>query len=253
MPGDEPKVDVTGSLLTHEEQDQYLSVSENNGEITVKFDLEDMIFNYVDIDIVVYLPEDSGLNLNVTCASANTTVRQLALSDVSVTCASGKTSISDCTGNALDIGAASGSVSVEGCAFESIRTGCQSGNIELRNTEGAATVQCTSGRITIVDVKGALDIGNTSGGVTVELSQQEIDPIDINVTSGSIKLRLNAQAAFDLDADTTSGGIQCDFDRMVSGSSSGGVVGDHISGAVNGGGVSVTLSTVSGGIEIRKN
>jgi DUF4097 and DUF4098 domain-containing protein YvlB len=63
---------------------------------------------------------------------------------------------------------------------------------------------------------------------------------------------LNTEAAFDLDADTTSGNISCDFDRTVSGGSQGSIVGDHISGAVNGGGVSVTLSTVSGGINIKK-
>jgi lia operon protein LiaG len=253
MPGNEPKVDVTGSLWTRKEKDQYVSVLEKNGQITVKFELEDMLFNWSDINIVVYLPEDCGLNLKVSCASANTTVRQLALGNVSVTCASGNTEISACTGKTLDIAAASGGVSVEDCAFGSIRTACQSGNIAIRSTEGAAAVQCTSGRVTLVDVAGSLDINNISGDVTVELSQKEIDPIDIRITSGKITLRLNAEAAFDLDAETTSGSIRCNFDRTVSGGSSGGLVGDRIFGEVGGGGVTVTLRAVSGNIDIIKD
>jgi DUF4097 and DUF4098 domain-containing protein YvlB len=250
VPDSEPRVEMTGNLWTPEEKEEYLNVTEEDGKLAVKLDLIRSLF--VDVDITVYLPEDSGLNLNVSCASGDTTIQQLKLGDISISCASGNTDISSCTGGAIEIGTASGNANIGNCAFDSIRTVCQSGSIQIRDTQSAVTIDCTSGKVIITDVTGALDIGSISGNVVISLSQKEIDPIDIDVTSGSITLNLNAQAAFNLDVDTTSGGIQCDFDRTVSGGSSDSFVGDHISGECNGGGVSVTLSTVSGGIDIRK-
>ena len=252
MPGDEPKVEIKGSLWTAQKKDEYLSVTEEGEKLSVKLDIDSTFFNWADIDIVVHIPKDSKLNLNIACASGDTIVQQLALGDVSVSCASGKVDISDITGGTLNIGTASGTVRIARSEFTSVRTTCQSGDIDIRDTKAAATVHCTSGRVTITDVTGALDINNISGSVTVDLSQKEIEPIKVNVTSGTLTLYLNAQAAFDLYASTTSGDIQCDFDRMVSGGGLGGIVGEKISGACNGGGVSVTLETISGGINIKK-
>ncbi len=251
-PGDEAKVEMTGSLWTPEQKDEYLRVTNEAGKLSVKLDIDSTFFNWVDIDIVVTIPEDSGLNLGVSAASADTVVQQLALGNVSVACASGKVQISDVTGGALDIGTASGAVRIENSEFASVRSTCQSGDIDIRDTKAPATVHCTSGRINITDVTGALDISNTSGGVTVDLSQKDIEPIKVNITSGTLNVYLNGEAAFDLYASTTSGGIQCDFDRLVSGNAQGGIVGDKVSGECNGGGASVTLETVSGSINIKK-
>lgn len=252
QPGEEPKVEMTGSLWTPEEKDEYLSITEKGENLNIELDIDSTFMNWIDIDIVVYIPEDSGLNLNVAAASANTVMQHLSLGDVSVACASGRVEISDVTGGALDIGTASGTIRIANSEFASIRTTCQSGDIDIRDTVAPTTVHCTSGRVNITDVTGALDISNTSGGVTVDLSQNEIEPIKVNVTSGTLNVFLNGEAAFDLYASTTSGGIQCDFDRMVSGNNSGSIVGDKISGECNGGGVSVTLETVSGSINIKK-
>jgi hypothetical protein len=203
IPGDEPKVTMTGALWTPEQKDEYLSVTENDGRISVVFELDTALFSWSDIDITVTLPKDCGLNLDLACASADTTLQNLRLGDVSINCASGRTNFTDCTGGALDINTASGGVDIEGCAFDSIHTVCQSGDIDIRDTQGATTVRCTSGRVSITEVEGALDISNTSGGVTVQLTNKEIQPINIDVTSGSLALYLNAEAAFNLDAQTT--------------------------------------------------
>lgn len=253
LPGDKAEVSMTGTLWTPDQRDEYLSVSETNGKLSVVFDLDTALFSWSDIDITVTLPKDCGLDLRLACASANTNLEDMTLGNVSVSCASGRAAISGCTGGTLDINTASGGIKLEDSAFSTVMIGCQSGDIDIRGTQGDTTVRCTSGTVKVTDVTGALDINNTSGSVTVDLAQKEIDPISIDVTSGSLTLYLNADAEFDLDADTTSGGISCDFDRTVTGGSSGSIVGDHISGTVNGGGVSVSLRTVSGGINIKKH
>jgi DUF4097 and DUF4098 domain-containing protein YvlB len=248
--GSEPKVSMTGRLWTPKEQDEYLKVEKKDGKLAISLDLEESFFSWMDIDVTVTIPEDSGLDMGVSCASADITLQQLKLSDVTVSCASGNLTVNGCSGGKLAIETASGNVNMERSVFEIISATCVSGDVDIRDTEAASTVRCTSGHVAVTDVQGALDISNTSGDVTVSLGQQKISPIDIDVTSGSIHLFLNAEAAFDLDASTTSGGIECGFDRLVSGGSSGPAAGDHIAGKCNGGGVPVTLRTVSGGIDI---
>lgn len=251
-PGSEPSVKMEGSIWTADKKDSYIDVETENGGIVIKPALDVSLFNWSDINITVFLPQDCGLNLNVSGASANTSVQGLKLGNVNVNCASGRADLSGCTGGTLYIGTASGGVSVSDSTFTSLNAVCQSGNIDIKNTAAQCTINCTSGRVNVTDVKGALDIGSVSGGVTADLSQTDISPVKIGVTSGDIQLYLNPAAAFDLNADTTSGGIRCDFDRTVSGNSSGNPAGDHISGKCNGGGVQVTLNTLSGGISILK-
>lgn len=251
LPGDEPKVHMKSTLWTALKKDGYLDIEDNSGNILIKPDFGTSVLSS-DVDMTVYLPQDSGLNLSIDCSSVNTTVQQLNLGDVSVSCASGRTNISGCKGGSLKVGSASGGIDVSGSQFASLSSGCQSGDINISDTSAPCTIKCTSGRVKVTDVTGALDINSISGGASVSLSGANVSPIMISVTSGSLDLSLNSTAAFDLDANTTSGGIKCDFDRTVSGNSSSGIVGDHIQGKCNGGGVPVTLSTVSGNISVFK-
>ena len=137
MPGDEPEVTMTGALWTPEQKDEYLSITEGNGTVSIVLELDTALFSWSDIDITITLPEDCELDLDLACASADATLQNMSLGDVSMSCASGKANFSNCTGGAVDINTASGSVKIEDCVFESIHTVCQSGDIEIRNTEGA--------------------------------------------------------------------------------------------------------------------
>ena len=71
----------------------------------------------------------------------------------------------------------------------------------------------------------------------------EIGNIHVALISGTIDVRLHPDAAFDLDVNTTSGGFKTDYDVTVSGSMSKKIVGEDLSGKVNGGGAKVDLST----------
>jgi lia operon protein LiaG len=252
-PGDEVRVELSGSIWTAKTKDQYLKVTQDGGALRVKLDLDPIGVNFIDVQMKVYLPEDFGMETDISSASGGIDVQNLELGPVTVSCASGDVNISGVKGGALRIDSASGKIKVASSQFESIRATCQSGGIDVRDTNAAVTLHCTSGEVNVADVTGSIDVSSTSGGVTVSLSQPEIEEIRADVTSGSITLKLNAQAAFTLDANTTSGGIDCDFERTVSGGDSDGPVGEHITGKVNGGGASVNLSTVSGGINIIQN
>ncbi len=250
----EPGAKLTGSILTSSPKESYLSVQKDGDTLTVKFDA-DVIFPQTisaDVTLSVGLPEDVMANLNVSGASANTDLSGFTLKDVKIDSASGATRLSGCKGSSLKINVASGSIDVNGADFENVGVGCISGNVEVEDVSGDVTVSSTSGTVSITDALGEVSVNNISGTVFVTQQQQELKAIHVGVTSGGVKVKLNPDAAFDLDVNSTSGGFNTDYDVTVSGSLSKNIVGEKISGKVNGGGALVDLSTVSGGISLSK-
>lgn len=267
-----PHASLTGSILSSQPKDNYLVVEKNGSTLTVRFD-SDMIFPQTistNVTLDVSLPKDVLANLNVSGASADTEIRELMLKDMRVDTASGITTISDCTGNALHIGAASGKIDLSDTQFDRIDAGstsgtvnvtnvtgdvsanCTSGTVNIENITGSVTAGSTSGTVRVTNVTGDVSINNTSGGAYVSQEQKDIGAIRVSLISGTVEVKLNPETAFDIDAETTSGGFSTDFDVTVSGSMSKKVVGEDLSGKVNGGGPQVSLSTVSGSIRVNK-
>lgn len=249
-----PHASLTGSILSGQPKDNYLVVEKNGSTLTVRFD-SDMIFPQTistNVTLDVSLPKDVLANLNVSGASADTEIRELMLKDMRVDTASGITTISDCTGGTLHIGAASGKIDLSDAQFDRIDTSCTSGTVNIENITGSVTAGSTSGVVRVTNVTGDVSINNTSGGAYVSQEQKDIGAIHVALISGTVEVKLNPETAFDIDAETTSGGFSTDFDVTVSGSMSKKVVGEDLSGKVNGGGPQVSLSTVSGSIRVNK-
>lgn len=268
----DPHAALTGSVLSNNQKDSYLAVEKNGSTLTVKFD-SNVVFPQTissNVTLSVTLPKDVLANLNVTGASADAQITGLDLQDMRVDTASGRTNVSFCTGDTLHIGAASGRINVSDAQFSRIDAGstsgtvsildsagdvsatCTSGNVETENITGSVKAGSTSGTVRVTNVTGDVDIKNTSGSAYVLQEQKEIGDIHVGLISGTVEVKLNSDAAFDLDIESTSGGFSTDFDETVSGSMSKKVVGEDLSGKVNGGGAQVDLSTVSGGIRVNK-
>lgn len=267
-----PHASLTGSILSSQPKDNYLVVEKNGSTLTVKFDSNVIFPSTISTNVTlnVSLPKDVLTNLNVSGASADAEIRGLQLKDMRVDTASGFTTISDCTGGALHIGAASGKIDVGDGQFDRIDASSTSGTVNVTNVTGDVSANCTSGTVNVENITGSVKAGstsgvvritnttgdvsitNTSGGAYVSQSQKEIGDIRIALISGTVEVKLNPESSFDIDAETTSGGFSTDFDVTVSGSMSKRVVGEDLSGKVNGGGPQVNLSTTSGSIRVNK-
>ncbi len=250
----EPGAELTGNILTSNPKEKYLSVKKEGDTLTVKFDA-DVVFPQTinaDVTLSVALPADIMANLNIAGASANTNLSGMTLKDVRIDSASGATRLSNCQGGSMRINVASGSINVNGADFGSVDASCISGSVEVEDVSGAVTVSSTSGTVRVTDALGEVSVNSISGSVFVTQSQQNLKAIHVGVTSGGIDVRLNPDAAFDLAVNSTSGGFGTDYDVTVSGSISKNIIGENISGKVNGGGALVDLSTVSGGIRASK-
>jgi DUF4097 and DUF4098 domain-containing protein YvlB len=250
----EPRATLTGRITTNTEKKTFLEVENVGGSLTVRADFNSIYPNFVSGDMVltVYLPEETEIDTVVSGTSATADVSGIRFGSLSVNSTSGEVSVEDCAGGTLKASSTSGEVSVLNADFATVVLNSTSGSVTADGVTGAVTAGSTSGEVRLKNVAGAVTVDNTSGGAAVVLTQTEIQPVRIHAISGSVSLTLNPSAAFDLNVDTVSGGFSSEFDITVSGKLAGKVVGEDISGQVNGGGPAVELSTVSGGVSLTK-
>lgn len=250
----EPNATLTGSIITANPKENYLSVSKEGSSLTVKVNTNGIFPQTIstNVDLNISLPEDVLTNLNVSGASADTEINGLALKDVHIESASGDIHTTNCTGELLSIGVASGSIQVTDSGFNDVNADCISGDIDVQNATGTVSVGSTSGTVRVTNAEGDVSVGSTSGNVYVTQEQEMISAIHVNVISGDVQVKLNPHAAFDINSESTSGDFSTNFDVTVSGNVSDRVIGEDFSGKVNGGGALIDISTVSGDIRVGK-
>ncbi len=121
-----------------------------------------------------------------------------------------------------------------------------SGNVSLEQTApGAVRAETGSGSLELRGVRGSLEA--TSGSGSIHADGDPTGSWVVHTGSGGVELQLASNSSFDLDAQTSSGSISVSQPVVVQGS----LGKKHITGKVNGGGVSVNVETGSGSIEVR--
>ena len=249
-----PRVELTGNITTNLQKDKYLVVENTGSALSVRFDAESTFPSYIngDVKMQIWLPEDVAANLDVSGASASISVEGLSLGNLELSSASGAISVKDGEGGRLDAGSISGAVKVENARFASAEASSTSGSVYAKDVPSDLTVKSISGAVRIENVAGAVKVDNTSGSVSVSQPHQNIAEISVGTISGSAELKLHPDAAFNLTVRSTSGSLSTDFDVLVTGTLKKSVVGEDVNGSVNGGGVRVHVSTVSGSIRVNK-
>lgn len=107
--------------------------------------------------------------------------------------------------------------------------------------------------IELKNVPGPLVISTISGSVNVAFSELSKDKsISIATVSGELDVTLPAKAAFNLEMGTISGNMYSDFELQNTNDDMRRVGGGSLRSHLNGGGVDVKLTTVSGNIYLRK-
>ncbi|MBI4552855.1 MAG: DUF4097 family beta strand repeat protein [Candidatus Latescibacteria bacterium] len=171
--------------------------------------------------------------------------------EVAAKAVSGKVVIADITSRVLG-------ESVSGDVIASRLTGdaelvTVSGDVEARSVKGDLEARTTSGQIELQDVTAArLSAHSTSGTIRLEGPIVKGGSYDLETTSGGIRLVVPPDAAFNLRAQAFSGSIDSDLPVTLRGPiSTGRERRRSLNGTVNGGGAFVTLSAMSGHIQIR--
>ena len=134
------------------------------------------------------------------------------------------------------------------------------GNIFLKSISGDIKANMIKGSVEAETVSGGVELAEISEASSVRakaLSGEVIYRGRINRQgnysfkshSGDVELYLPADSAFDFKAETFSGGIETDFEVKVVGK----VSPKEMSGAVNGGGATLKVSSFSGDIKLKKS
>jgi hypothetical protein len=134
-----------------------------------------------------------------------------------------------------------------------IKRGCErSDEVTVSNMTGEVDIDNCQG-IELKNVTGPLVLNAISGDIKVVFSQLAKDkPISIANISGEIDVTLPASAGVNLEMSDISGGMYTDFDIKQDNKDLQKIGGGNIKAALNGGGVDLKITNISGNIYLRK-
>ncbi len=121
------------------------------------------------------------------------------------------------------------------------------GDVKAENLKGEISLKTVNGSVNVFDINGSIEASTVNGAIKARSTHlDKSNNIHLSSVNGSVTLSLPSDLAADIHASTLNGGISTDFPITVTGK----FVGKKIEGKVNGGGSSIDLSTVNGGISI---
>lgn len=172
--------------------------------------------------------------------------------------------IASCGGK-LEAESAGGGIKVGSCAGEAIlkatgggveggsmagpvKASVAGGGVYLHSVRGFLTAETVGGGIKVEQASAGVQASAGGGGIHVGFAEAPSKSSMIEATGGGVTVALPATAPVQLDADTVAGGISCEFEL------SGEVVkkSTELKGKINGGGPTLRLSAIGGGIKVKK-
>lgn len=132
------------------------------------------------------------------------------------------------------------------------------GDFEISNHRGEVEVLSKTGDIIMSNITGPITASSTSGDCEIEFSElSQANPTSISLVSGFIDITLPSNSNANFNLSSISGEIYTDLDIELEGSDDNSMSrlggGGQISGTLNGGGVEVSLKSISGDIYLRGN
>lgn len=120
-------------------------------------------------------------------------------------------------------------------------------DITLRGVTGYVDLDSVNGSISAEGLASGGNFDTVNGSINASFSAVNAsDRIRLDTVNGSCTAELPAGSAFTLVADSVNGRISCDFPVTIEKSGR-----RHLEGTVNGGGATVVLDSVNGGLRVR--
>lgn len=196
-------------------------------------------FSVISGDVTL---EQSEGDLSISSTSGNIRLNQQQGS-LDVSTVSGDITLNQVAGD-MNLSTASGNIRLqEGIGF--LETDSISGDARIDSLDGDFSMSTTSGELVINKGKGCGNAETVSGDVRLFLEALEGD-VYVSTTSGNVSLKLPKTSAFTLDYGSTSGRCRTFFDEAVDY----GKNQHNAQGSYGGGTHEVTVSTISGDLDI---
>jgi DUF4097 and DUF4098 domain-containing protein YvlB len=152
-------------------------------------------------------------------------------------------------GDQLRVKTDGGNIDMADFAGPSAEVDTSGGNVRFTRCAGNVRIHTSGGNIDLRDLTSPSVQADTSGGdISAEFGLPLKSDSTLHTSGGRITVTLPASAALNLDAKTDGGSVSTAFPVTVQGKLGEG----KLSGAVNGGGPTLTLHTSGGDIRIKK-
>ncbi|MGC2619746.1 MAG: DUF4097 family beta strand repeat-containing protein [Acidobacteriaceae bacterium] len=121
------------------------------------------------------------------------------------------------------------------------------GGIDLTHLDGTIRFSTTNGGVDLSQLSGDVQGHTTNGGLDIALSgnRWQGEGLQANTTNGGIDLRIPNPYAAHLETSTVNGGISVDFPITLQGE-----IKNHLATDIGGGGPTIHVQTVNGGVSI---
>jgi hypothetical protein len=127
-----------------------------------------------------------------------------------------------------------------------VRATTVNGGVDVRSLSGRVTARTTNGGVRARQITGSLEARTINGGVRAQFDGLGPGDITLGVVNGGVHVTLPERAKATVNATWVNGGFNTSglkFDVRDSGKR-------HFEGLLNGGGTSITATTVNGGITV---
>jgi hypothetical protein len=198
----------------------------------------------VTVSFTVTVP--AQFNVDLRTSGGNITVGDLA-GEVQVQTSGGNLRLGRIEGT-VNGRTSGGNIEVQE-ARQKVDVRTSGGNIKIGQVSGEVAAHTSGGSISIEQASGAVDAHTSGGNITVAIVGRINRDMTLRTSGGSITARVSPEAAFHLDARTSGGRVRADgMTIQIQGSDPNR---GRLSGAVNGGGPTVTLRSSGGNVSVQ--
>lgn len=138
-------------------------------------------------------------------------------------------------------------IQVPGGAHVSANT--VNGGVRVEGMNGEVKAHTVNGGVNVTTSGGPVSATTVNGSVRAELGTASRAPMRFRTVNGSVEVSLPGETSADLDISTVNGSINTEFPITVTGRWGP----KNARGAINGGGETISISTVNGSVRLRRS
>jgi DUF4097 and DUF4098 domain-containing protein YvlB len=243
--GSDDRVHVGGALG---ENAKGVAVTTDDEDVRIEVQLPRRVENISGTDLEIQVPRLATLTIETESA------------EVSIQGAAGKIGVETVSGNiTLETQASDGRVRLESVSgavtvrgnIGDVRAESVSGKVEIAGAGAEIEASTTSGDILVSgEALHYVELSSVSGSIAVEGDPVPGAELELENLNGSVGLRLSPSASAQIRVETFTGKIESDFDGGVQ--NKGKESGEWLTTVVGKGGASITISTFSGPVSLKK-
>jgi hypothetical protein len=123
------------------------------------------------------------------------------------------------------------------------------GKVDVGDIKGEIGVSSVNGGVTVAQAGTATQLSSINGGISVSLLRLGEGGLRVSSINGGVKIGLPSETNAEIDVHSVNGGIDSDLQITVVGE----VKHGQLRGRVGDGGPPITITSVNGGVALRRN